>query len=81
MIVVNNIEIFMTILYFLDYTYRLIVVLVLHMRNSVCFRPWTISVNIGLDMLPPDAFMSCLYSTGEFQALQLIVLAALGAMD
>ena len=33
-----------------------------------------------------DSFMACLhsllgYSTGEFQALQLIVLAAFGAMD
>ena len=33
-----------------------------------------------------DPFMSCLhsllgYSTGEFQALQLIVLAAFGAVD
>ena len=38
-----------------------------------CFRPWTFSLNIGLDMLPSDSFMSCLhsllgYSTGEFQA-------------
>ena len=41
---------------------------------------------IGLNMFPLDSFMSCLhsllgYSTGEFQALQLIVLAAFGAMD
>ena len=51
-----------------------------------CFCPWTFSLNIGLNMSPLDTFMSCLhslleYSTGEFQALQLIVLAALGAVD
>ena len=51
-----------------------------------CFYPWTFSLNIGLNMLPLDSFMSCLhsllgYSTGEFQALQLIVLVAFGAMD
>ena len=46
---------------------------------SGCFRPWTFSLNIGLNMLPLDSFISCLhsllgYSTGEFQAFQLIVL-------
>ena len=51
-----------------------------------CFCPWTFSLNIGLNMFPLDSFMSCLhsllgYSTGEFQALQLIVLAAFGAVD
>ena len=51
-----------------------------------CFSPWTFSLNIGLNMFPLDSFMSCLhfllgYSTGEFQALQLIVLAAFGAVD
>ena len=50
------------------------------------FRPWTFSLNIGLNMFPLDSFMSCLqsllgYSTGEFQPLQLIVLAAFGAVD
>ena len=50
-----------------------------------CFRPWTFSLNIGLNMFPLDSFMSCLpsllgYSTGKFQAL-LIVLVAFGAMD
>ena len=43
-------------------------------------------LNIGLNMFPLDSFMSCLqsllgYSTGEFQALQLIVLVAFGAVD
>ena len=51
-----------------------------------CFCPWTFSLNIGLSMFPLDSFMSCLhsrlgYSTGEFQALKLIVLAAFGAVD
>ena len=55
-------------------------------RYLQCFRPRTFSFNIGLDMLPLDSFMSCLhsllgYSTGEFQALQLIVLVAFGAVD
>ena len=50
------------------------------------FCPWTFPLNIGLNMLPLDSFMSCLhsllgYSTGEFQALQLIVLAVFGAVD
>ena len=51
-----------------------------------CFRPCTFALNIGLTMFPLDSFMSCLhsllgYSTGEFQALQLIVHAAFGAVD
>ena len=51
-----------------------------------CFRPWTFSLNIGLNMFPSDSFMSCLHSllgyyTGDIQALQLIVLAAFGAVD
>ena len=51
-----------------------------------CFRPGTFSLNIGLNMFPLDSFMSCLhsllgYSTREFHALQLIVLAAFGAVD
>ena len=50
------------------------------------FRSWTFSLNIGLNMLTSDSFMSCLhsllgYSTGEFQDLQLIVLAAFNAVD
>ena len=50
-----------------------------------CFRPWTFSLNIGLNMLPSD-FILCLhsilgYSTGEFQALQLIALAVFGDVD
>ena len=51
-----------------------------------CFRLRTLSLDIGLNMFPLDSFMSCLhsllgYSTGEFQALQLIALVAFGAVD
>ena len=54
--------------------------------HPVCFHPWTFSLNVGLGIFPLDSFMSCLYSllgysTGEFQALQLIVLAAFGVVD
>ena len=42
--------------------------------------------NIGFNMVPSDPFMSHLatqlgYSAGEFEALQLIVLAAFGVVD
>ena len=48
--------------------------------------PWTFSLNIGLNMLPSDTFMSCLhsllgYSTGEFQDLQLIVLVVFSTVN
>ena len=51
-----------------------------------CFCPWTFSLNIGLNIFLLDSFMSCLHSllghsTGEFQALQPIVLAVFGAVD
>ena len=51
-----------------------------------CFCPWTFFQNIGFNMLPSDPFMSHLatqlgYSAGEFQALQLIVLATFGVVD
>ena len=51
-----------------------------------CFRLWTFSLNIELNMFPLDSYMSCLhsrlgYSTGGFQALQVILLAAFGAVD
>ena len=50
-----------------------------------CFCPWTFFQNIGFNMVPSDPFMSQLatqpgYSAGEFQALQLIVLATFGAV-
>ena len=79
----------MAINYFLHYTLG---VLYLSRSGSAnaqlpgCFRSWTFSLNIGLNMFPLDSFMSCLHSllgypTGEFQALQLSILAALGAVD
>ena len=51
-----------------------------------CFCPWTFFQNIGFNMVLTDPFMSHLatqlgYSAGEFQGLQLIVLAAFGVVD
>ena len=51
-----------------------------------CFCPWTFFQNIGFNMVPSDSFMSHLatqlgYSAGEFQVLQLIVLATFGVVD
>ena len=51
-----------------------------------CFCPWTFFQNIGNNMVPSGPFMShptpqLGYSAGEFQALQLIVHAAFGAVD
>ena len=51
-----------------------------------CFCPWTFFQNIGFNMAPSGPFMSHLtaqlgYSAGEFQALQLIVLAAFSVVD
>ena len=51
-----------------------------------CFCPWTFFQNIGFNMVLTDPFMSHLatqvrYFAGEFQALQLIVLAAFGVVD
>ena len=51
-----------------------------------CFGPWTFFQNIEFNMVPSDPFMSHLatqlgYSAGEFQALQLIVLATFGVVD
>ena len=51
-----------------------------------CFCPWTFFENIGFNMVLTDPFMSHLttqlgYSAAEFQALQLIVLAAFGVVD
>ena len=88
-IVVIIIGIFMVINYFLNYTLCFLYLSRSGSANAQlpgCFRPWTFSLNIGLNMLPLDSFMSCLhsllgYSTGEFQALQLIVLAAFGAVN
>ena len=51
-----------------------------------CFCPWTFFQNIAFNMVPSDPFMSHLAtqlgcSAGEFQALQLIVLATFGVVD
>ena len=51
-----------------------------------CFCPGTFFENIGSNTVLKDSFMSHLaaqlgYSAGEFQALQLIVLAAFGVVD
>ena len=51
-----------------------------------CFCPWTFFENIGFNTVLTGPFMSHLttqlgYSAGEFQALQLIVLAAFGVVD
>ena len=89
MIVVTIIGIFMAIHYFLNYTLGFLQLSSSGSANAQlpgCFSLWTFFLNIGLNMLPLDSFMSCLHSllgfcTGEFQALQLIVLAASGAVD
>ena len=85
MIVVTIIGIFMAINYFLNYTLDFLYLSSSGSANAQlpgCFRPWTFSLNIEL-MFPLDSFMSSLlgHSTGEFQALQLIILAAFGAVD
>ena len=80
---------FMVINYLLIYTLGFLYISKSGSANAQlpgCFCPWTFSLNIGLSMFPLDSFMSCLhsllgYSAGEFQALQLIVLAAFGAVD
>ena len=82
-------EIFMAINYPLIYNLGFLYISNSGSANAqlpVCFCPWTFSLNIGLNMFPLDSFMSYLhsqlgYSTGEFQALQLIVLVAFGAVD
>ena len=89
MIIVTIIGIFMAINYFLNYTLGFLYLCSSSPANAQLpgyFRPWTFSLNIGLNMLFLDSFMSCLhpllgYSTGELQALQLIVFAAFGAVD
>ena len=89
MIVVTITGIFMAINYLLIYTLGFIYISNSGSANAQprgCFCPWTFSLKIGLNMFPLDSFMPCLhshlgYSTGEFQALQLIVIAAFGAVD
>ena len=89
MIVVTITGIYMAINYLLIYTFGFLYMSKSGSANAQlpgCLSPWTFSLNIGLSMFPLDSFMSCLhsllgYSTGEFQALQLIVIAAFGAVD
>ena len=79
---------FMAIHCFLNYAFR---VSVCSSASAIarlpgCFRPGTYSLHICLNMLPSDSFMSCLlsllgFSTGQFQNLQLNVLAAFRAVD
>ena len=81
--------IFMAIHFFLNYTLGFPYLSKSGSENAQlpgCFRPWTFSLNIGLNMFPLDSSMSCLHSLlgyfiGELQALQLIVLAAFGVLD
>ena len=89
MIVMTIIGTFMAILFILNCMFRLSVLSYSLSANAHlpgCFCPWTFLLNIELNMLPPDSFVSCLdslqgYSTGEFHALQLIVLAVSSAVD
>ena len=57
---------------------------ILHLPG--CFCPWAFFQNIVFNMVPSDPFLSHLAtqlgnSAGEFQALQLIVLATFGVVD
>ena len=89
MIVLTVIGIFMAINYLLIYTLGFLYISCSGSANTQlprCFRAWTLSLNIRLNMFPLDSFISCLhsplgYSAGKFQALQLIVLAVFGAVD
>ena len=63
MIVVTIIGIFMAIIFILNCMSRLSVLSISCSANAHfpgCFRPWTFPLNIGLNMLPSDSFMSCL---------------------
>ena len=89
MIVVTIIGIIMAINDFLNYTLGFIYLSRSGSANAKlpgCFHPWIFSLDIGLNTLPLDSFMSCLhfllgYSTGEFQAFHLIVLVEFGTVD
>ena len=88
MIVVIIVDTFVAILFILNYMVRLSVLGSSDSANvhlPRCFRPGH-SLNIGLNMLHSDSFVSYLdsllgYSTWEFQTLKLIVLVAFGAVD
>ena len=62
MIVVTITEIFMANNYFLNYTLGFIYLSSSGSANAQLpgwFRLWTFSLNIGMDMLPSDGFISC----------------------
>ena len=85
-ILVTNIGISMAIHYFLNYILDFLCQSSSGSANAQlpgCLGPWTLSLYLGFQTC-------CLYVmftfptrifTGEFQALQLIVLAAFGAVD
>ena len=58
-----------------------------NIRFAITYLPaLTFSLNTEMSILPSDSFITCLdflllYSTGVFQALQLIVLAVFAAVD
>ena len=90
MIVVTIIGIFNPINYLLIYTLGFLYISSSGSANAPTpwmFAPWTSPPEyLGMNMFPLDSFMSCLhsllgFSIGEFQALQLIVLVAFGAVD
>ena len=59
---------------------------VISSSGSFVYGPWSFSLNIGLNMLHSDSFILCLdklirSSTGEFQALELIVVPMFRDMD
>ena len=56
---------FMAINYLLIYTLGFLYISNSGFANTLlpgCFCPWTLSLNIGLNMFPLDSFMSCLHS-------------------
>ena len=59
------IRIFMVINYVMNYTLAFLYLSSSGSANAQlpgCFRPWTFSLNIGLNRLPLDSFVSCLHS-------------------
>ena len=80
MIIVIIIGISMGIGFILNYMFRLSVLSssgFANMHLPVCFRPKIFTLNIALNMLSLDSFVSCLDSllghpTGELQDLKLI---------
>ena len=87
--VVTIVRIFMAILFILNYMFRLSSLSNYNSANTYlpgCFCSWTFLLNIGLNMLPLDSFVSCLDSllgcfTGEFQAFQVIARVVFGAVN